>query len=299
MDSIVRKIDKKGAIFSAQGNVYLVIKGNTLILNPSWVKKVCDKYKTDGIVLLKDVVILNEKRGKYLKGEYLIYNPDGSYSLISGNGLACASAYISKYYRFQGEPLIFYNDYIEATVIPNREGGFFVGFRKTDFITPYHLSLSKDLAQELGLKAVPSEIEAYYLEMPNEHLVILLERFQGNLKSLPLRDIAERVKKETSLDANISLVKPILEERTPLEQKVRDILARGKYEVRVWERGAGETGSCGSAAAAITNLLIHLGANLPEYKFYMPGGVIKTLYSEPTIYVESKPEFLREVDLFS
>jgi len=291
MDSIVKKVRNFGAVFSAQGNVYLVLEGDTLILNPSWVKRTCSKYETDGIVLLKDISLSNDRMRKYVRAEYLIYNPDGSYALISGNGLASASAYILRYKGFSGELLLFFNDYIESTVIPNKESGFFVGFRKTDFVNPFRIPFP----ESLGL---PSDLEAYYLEMPNEHLVVLLEGYDNDLSTLNLDRIVEVIKRETDLDANISLVRPIVEEKSSLEQGVREILARGKYQVRVWERGVGETGSCGSAAAAITNLLVNLGANLPEYKFCMPGGVIKTLYTDPMIYIESKPELLREVKIY-
>ncbi len=279
----VQKIDPLGLIFSAQGNKYLVIKSETLILNPSWVKRVCLDEEIDGITVLRNISILPKgSDGKYAKAEFLIYNSDGSYSLISGNGLASGAAFIFKRYDFKGEPLLFYNDYVESTVIPDREGGFYVGFRITNFTS------------ELSISFTSIADKGYYLEMPNEHLVIPIEDNDTDISEIDLPEVASKIREELNIDANISIFKPILEEPFHAGDELRPILLTSKYQARVWERGVGETGSCGSAAAAMTNLLVLLGANSPEYKFYMPGGVIKTLFSEPVVYIQSKPKLLRE-----
>ncbi len=271
-------------VYSSFGNVYLVFSWVSLILNPAWVRRVCRDEDVDGIVVLGTVDFQNVDSHRFLNVEYLIYNLDGSFSLISGNGIASASEYLRKRYE-DVKFFTFHNEYNVATSVPMDDGTYLVGFSLTEVLSSVELNFQN------------RRLKGFYLEMPNPHLVFLMDE-NLELDEFPLQELAQTVMQEKDMDVNISLVVPEVPDTLPPDMVVEPkVLSATRYKVRVWERGVGETSSCGSAAAAITNLLIHLGVNMPELSFRMPGGLIKVIPNPPVAYLKLRPVYLRTVPL--
>ena len=61
---------------------------------------------------------------------------------------------------------------------------------------------------------------------------------------------------------------------------VARVLGRGDIQARVWERGAGETLACGSAACAIAVAARLLGYCDREVSVHLPGGVLTVTLPE-------------------
>ena len=109
------------------------------------------------------------------------------------------------------------------------------------------------------VKAGGKDLLFNFVSMGNPHAVYFT---QDPVADFPLLEIGPEVE---NLD--------MFPKRANFE--VARVLNRGEIEVRVWERGAGETLACGSGACAVT-----VAARLYEYiddsvKIKLPGGVLQ------------------------
>jgi diaminopimelate epimerase len=95
-----------------------------------------------------------------------------------------------------------------------------------------------------------------FVSMGNPHAVSFLSQ---PVADFPLSEIGPQVEND-----------PIFPERVNLE--IARVLNRNKIEARVWERGAGETLSCGSGACAIAAIAKLKGYTDNRVDIMLPGG---------------------------
>jgi diaminopimelate epimerase len=98
----------------------------------------------------------------------------------------------------------------------------------------------------------------FLLSLGNPHAVSFLSE---SVTSFPLAEIGPKVERH-----------PIFPRRTNFE--VARVLSREKIEARVWERGVGETLSCGSGACAIAVAAELLGYVEKQVDIILPGGTL-------------------------
>ncbi|MCJ7655809.1 MAG: diaminopimelate epimerase, partial [Dehalococcoidia bacterium] len=95
-----------------------------------------------------------------------------------------------------------------------------------------------------------------FVSMGNPHAVTFLSQ---PIADFPLSVVGPQVENH-----------PVFPERVNFE--IARILSRNKIEARVWERGAGETLSCGSGACAIAVIARIKGYIDDEVDIMLPGG---------------------------
>jgi diaminopimelate epimerase len=95
-----------------------------------------------------------------------------------------------------------------------------------------------------------------FVSMGNPHAVSFLSQ---PVADFPLAEIGPQVENH-----------PIFPERVNFE--IARVLNRNKIEARVWERGAGETLSCGSGACAIAVIAKLKGYTDDKVDIMLPGG---------------------------
>ena len=222
----------------ATGNDFILIEARRMKRDWSALAKaMCHRrfgVGADGILLISP----SKKADFYMR----MFNPDGSEAEACGNGLRCAARYAIemglagkseirietpagiKIARARGKRSIQVNmgkPVLKPAAIP-----VVVKSRKTSDGTPVI-----DFPLTVGKK----KLKVTCISMGNPHAVCFIEQ---RVDEFPLAEIGPLVEHH-----------PMFPNRVNFE--IVNVISRKKLRARVWERGAGETLSCGTGACAI------------------------------------------------
>ena len=229
--------------FQGFGNDYIVFEANDLREVSSvedFARTVCHRNTGiggDGIAVL-------EKLNNEADYECRIINPDGSEAGFSGNGTRCAVSYL--YYKnlWQEKSLkLKTRSGIKTYELLEQENStyrFLAELGKPKFNLPNAPELEEETAEEFGLM-IPREemaVRITFVDVGNPVAVIFVEDFA----QIDWRGIGSRIE-----------VAPIFPDRTNVV--FVKVIDKENVEIRIWERGAGETSSSGtcSIAAAVAS----------------------------------------------
>jgi len=198
-------------------------------------------------------------------------NPDGSEAEICGNGLRCFAKYVIDRQIAAGPKLTV------ETLSGSRTVHAFVAQGKVNEVKvnmgvprfnaediPVLIGEREKGRGEVGIMSIldyaldvdGKELTLSFVSMGNPHAVAFLSQ---PVADFPLSEIGPQVERH-----------PIFPERVNYE--VARVLNRTRIEARVWERGAGETLSCGSGACAIAIVARLKGYTGDEVDIILPGG---------------------------
>ncbi|MEO7252404.1 MAG: diaminopimelate epimerase [Arenimonas sp.] len=188
---------------------------------------------------------------------YRIWNSDGSLAQQCGNGARCVAAWLLR--DGAAEPPRFRLD-SPAGVIDVEclaDGRLALDMGRPEFrpVQIPFISNAELPAYELTRDGVALRFGA--VSMGNPHAVILVE------------DVAS---------AAVSTLGPWLQRHASFPEGVNvgfaQILSRGEINLRVYERGAGETLACGSGACAAVAVLVRQGRVDRHVEVHLPGGTL-------------------------
>ncbi len=233
---------------------------------------VCDRHfgvGADGILL-----VLPSKKSDY---RMRIFNPDGSEAEICGNGLRCFARYVvetrrkGKAGKITIETLAGIKEatpYLEKGLVkavrlamgkPSLKLGdlpaALPGYRGKTPVLDYPLQLARSQTRPGG-----KSLALTFVSMGNPHAVHFLKEGEKADK-FPLSKIGPLVENHA-----------FFPRRTNFE--IVQVIDRKTLVARVWERGAGETLSCGSGACAVTVAAKLKGLIGDEVDIKLPGGVL-------------------------
>jgi diaminopimelate epimerase len=190
-----------------------------------------------------------------------IFNPDGSEAEMCGNGVRCLARYALDrgLAQLQDGAIVVETMAGLVTVWPTGEGmrvGMGIPRLRPEEV-PVAVEMDPPLLDVL-LAAAGRQLHLACLSMGNPHAVLLVEE---PVEDFPLAEVGPQVEHH-----------PLFPQRVNLEvARVRD---RHHMDVRVWERGVGETLSCGTGATAAV-VAAHL-RGLVDHKVEvrLPGGLL-------------------------
>lgn len=233
------------------GNDYLVWEGKAKQLTPARVQKICHRTQgvgSDGILEPCDSVVADFG--------VRIWNPDGSIAEKSGNGLRIFAHWL---HYHQGAPKRFRIDTGAC-------------------IVQAHI-LDTDISIDMGVaywesSAIPTvekvwntehvfdaqSIVLYAVGVGNPHCVSFFDTDQ-NLDTLPWKRWGEVLECD-----------PRFPNRTNVQ--FAKVINRNNIEIRIWERGAGETSASGSSSCAVASVAHKLGWVDGDITMHMPGGIL-------------------------
>ncbi len=254
--------------FHGFGNDYIVFEADDLSGVSSiedFARTVCHRHTGiggDGIAVLRKL----EKDADY---ECRIINPDGSEAGFSGNGTRCAVSYL--YYKnlWNAESLkLKTRSGIKNYELLGQESftyRFLAELGKPKFNLPNTHASDADTAEEFGL-LIPREemaVRVTFVDVGNPVAVIFLEDFA----QIDWRTIGGKVE-----------VAPIFPDRTNVVfVKVSD---RDNIEIRIWERGAGETSSSGTCSIAAAVAAISGDKTNRKVSVHAEGGTTEAVWRE-------------------
>lgn len=259
--------------FQGFGNDYIVIERDVLgeIEDVGeFARKICRRHTGvggDGVAILEK---LDDETADFFCE---IVNPDGSIAGFSGNGTRCAVAYL--YYKnlWSDENLRLKtkSGVKNYQLLERAENSFrfLAELGKPDFNlpeTPHNKSSKTENEKEFGL-LIPSEelaVRFTYVNVGNPVAVVFVDDFE----EIAWRRIGKIMESSTEMfpeRTNVVFVKTLNEQN---------------IEIRIWERGAGETASSGTCSIAAAVASAFTDKTRREVSVIAPGGTTEALWRE-------------------
>lgn len=268
----------------ATGNDFVLIEANGI--ERDWSRlaiDICDRHLgigADSLLLLKP----SDKADFRM----FTFDADGSEAEICGNGLRCLARYVIEKGNFDSN--------IEEIAVETTAGtrrlqpdlvnrkiiGFHAIMGKPGFSAeeiPVNTSnRAGDIVDINNVIRYQVDVEEfnlmlYLVSMGNPHAVFFTEQ---PVNEFPMSRIGPQVE-------NLS----IFPRRTNFE--IARVTSKDAIEARVWERGVGETMSCGSGACAIGVVSKSLGFTGSRVSIQLPGGSLDVEYSDAVGVILSGP----------
>jgi diaminopimelate epimerase len=270
--------------FEGFGNDYLVIAAEELraIDIGEFARKICDRENgvvtggsigSDGLAVWEKLESAPENTQKNTAADFSvrIINPDGSEAGFSGNGTRCAVAYFyyKKLWAGPSVKLSTLSGIKKYMLLEETSPGHYwfdaeIGkpkFAASDI--PMALEGSPEVVTDLPLETSEGLIRITALNVGNPVCVIFLKNFD----SYDWRKLGAEI--ETH---------PLFPERTNVVfVKVRDLR---NIEVRIWERGAGETSSSGTCSVAAAVASAFTWKTERNVAVHAPGGTTEVVWRE-------------------
>ena len=226
-------MDIKAYKMDGLGNDFVIIDQRTqgFSLNKDQIIKICDrKYiGCDQLILIK--------KNSEVDASLQFYNSDGSYSEACGNGTRCVADFLSKE-RGQKEITVFISTksgLLKSKILGNNLVETEIGIPKTNWEEiPLSKKLNtKDLKIEIIDKKNNKHIGGIAVNVGNPHAIF----FVNDIESFDLEKIGPEIENNELFPekCNVTLAK---------------VINKNLIKVKVWERGAGLTKACGTAACA-------------------------------------------------
>ncbi len=236
------------AKYEAAGNDFILVQDTApSAQGAAWL---CDRRRgvgADGVIVVS--------RGRDAPLSFRLLNADGTEAEVSGNGLRCLGAFAL------AEGLVAEHDFdVETPAGPKRvtlqPGGATVDMGMPVFsppLIPMKWDGESFLAQPFDLP--DGSATACALSMGNPHLVLFVD---SDPALLDLQELGPNLEHD-----------PRFPNRTNVE--FAHVSGDG-IQARVWERGVGETLSCGTGACAVAVAANETGLAPPEVTVTFPGG---------------------------
>lgn len=227
---------------------------------------------SDGLILIKPSDVADF--------EMDMYNSDGSRGAMCGNGIRCVAKYVYDY-GLTDKTSITVNTasgikYLDLTI----EDGKAVQIRVNmgaPILEPFKIPVisEKEIVLDEPILADGKEYRITAVSMGNPHAVTYID----DVKGLDIEKIGPQFEHH-----------PIFPDRVNTE--FVKVLDRHTVEMRVWERGAGETLACGTGACAVAVASILNGLTEDEVTVKLLGGDLKIYWNrkENLVYMTGPAE---------
>lgn len=214
----------------------------------------------DGIIIIK--------KGKKADFEMVMYNADGSRGAMCGNGIRCVAKYVYDNGLTDKTSISIESMGAVKYIDVNVENGEVVS-AKVDMGAPIlnasDIPVISDKERVINEPITVDGVEYKMtcVSMGNPHAVVFIDE---SPKNFPLEEIGKKFENN-----------PVFPDRTNTEFiRVAD---RKNLEMRVWERGSGETLACGTGACASAVAAILNGLSDNEVTVHLLGGDLKISWS--------------------
>ncbi len=188
-----------------------------------------------------------------------IYNSDGSLAKMCGNALRCIGKILCD--RYPGS-----NRFLVETLS---------GTKKLEIINSFQ---NKAIIEtEIGSPRIVNEVnDITFINVGNDHAVIYVKNLDDNVINR-----AKLISNRYDVNVEVALIKDDL------------------IQMRVWERGAGETLACGTGASAVAYNSFLKGFCGRNVKLELKGGCLLAKYHNDSISLvgEAAINYIGEIDL--
>jgi diaminopimelate epimerase len=224
-------MDIKAFKMDGLGNDFVIIdqRIHDLNLSKDQIIKICDRsfLGCDQLILIK--------KNREIDAGLEFYNSDGSTSGACGNGTRCIADFLSKENNQKEITVWTSSGLLKSKILGNNLVETEIGIPKTNWEEiPLSRKLdTKDLGIEIIDKNNNKHIGGIAVNVGNPHIVF----FVNDIESFDLKKVGPEIENYELFPekCNVTLAK---------------VLNKNLIKVKVWERGAGLTKACGTAACA-------------------------------------------------
>ena len=238
----------------------------------------------DGMILIK--------KGKKADFEMVMYNADGSRGAMCGNGIRCVAKYCfdhkltdKKSFTIESMGAV---KYIDVDV----ENGEVVSAR-VDMGKPslaasqIPVNVNKEKAVDEPVELCDRQFKMTCVSMGNPHAVMFIDEHP---KDFDLEKYGKTAEGNTALFPD------------RVNAEFAKVIDRKNIEMRVWERGSGETLACGTGSCATAVAAITLGLCDNDVTVHLLGGDLNISWSgieKDSVFMSgpAKEVFTGEIDL--
>ena len=213
------------------GNDFIIIdqRFQSIDLSKQQIIKICDRnfIGCDQLIYIK--------KNRKIDAGLEFYNSDGSQSGACGNGTRCVAYFLSKEKNTKEIIVWTTSGNLRSKIIGSNEVETEIGEPKLNWD---QIPLSQNInTKNLGLKLIDNDgkefIGGIAVNVGNPHVIFFLE----NIKNFNLEKLGPEIENNNIFPDKCNLT---------LAEKI----GKNLIKVRVWERGAGLTKACGTAACA-------------------------------------------------
>ena len=239
------------------GNDYLVWEEPAIPVTEDSVRRICHRTKGVGADGILEPV--HSDRAEY---GVRIWNPDGSIAEKSGNGLRIYAHWL---HYIQQAPKRFRIDTGACLVEADIQEDWIAIDMGRAYWSPEDIPTTSVVWQTKHLFS-KREVVLYAVGIGNPHCVSFCDVDQ-ELDELPWREWGALLERDARFPnrTNVQFAK---------------VLSRNAIEIRIWERGAGETSASGSSSCAVAVVAHRLGWVDNVITMQMPGGILQVSIDE-------------------
>jgi len=262
--------------YQATGNDFILIYdlGQRCSLSKEEIVMLCQRHfgiGADGLILVRP-----SQRADF---KMVFFNTDGSEAEMCGNGIRCLAKYVYEYGLTSNEKI-----FVE-TLAGDKELLLFIEEGK---VKKVKVDLGRPVFDRLAIPMLGGEGEVIdqpfkigqmvlrttCLSLGNPHCVIFVE----DTSRAPVQKVGPIIEHS-----------PLFPERTNVE--FVQVLKRSEINLRVWERGVGETLACGTGACAAVVAGVRNGLTKRKAIVHLPGGDLEVEWAnQEEVYLTGPAE---------
>ena len=261
------------------GNDFVIIdqRQKNIALSKDQIIKICDR---DFIGCDQLIYIKNSDNAD---AELEFYNSDGSGSDACGNGTRCVAYLLSKEKNIKNISLQVGSKQLNSKLLDDGQVETIIGVPKTDW---KEIPLSENLdTKNLGLSIKDNNnketVGGIGINVGNPHAIF----FVNEIENFSIEKIGPEIENHKLFPERCNFT---------LAQKIN----KNHYRVKVWERGAGLTKACGTAACAtaVAANLENLRNSRTEIEFSL-GKLIISIDENKQIHMKGPVSTIKEIDI--
>ncbi len=245
------------------GNDFMVVDCITqnIFFSPDLIRRLANRNTGVGFDQLLVVEAPYDPESDF---HYRIFNADGSEVEQCGNGARCFARFV----RMKGLTNKFNIN------VSTKKGKMVLNIEEDDFVT---VNMGEPIFEPNKIPFKAKQAEKTYIIRVNEQTLFCGAVSMGNPHVVtPVDDIQT---------VDIETLGPLLESYERFPERVNagfmQIIDRDEINLRVYERGAGETLACGSGACAAVAVGIYQESLDEEVKVHLPGGDLVIKWKGP------------------
>ena len=261
------------------GNDFVIIdnRSKPIILNNEQILKICDRK----FIGCDQLIFINTHEKSDAKIDF--FNSDGSTSSACGNGTRCVADFLSKENGKKNISLVTSEGELKSDIISDNLVETGIGFGKTNWNEiPLTKNVNtKNLQIEILDNNNKSHIGGTAISVGNPHVVF----FVSDLEIF-----------------NIEKIGPIIENHELFPERcnvtIGQVINEKLIKVRVWERGAGLTKACGTAACAtaFAGFIHNISSNQVDIEF-KTGNLTISIDQDNFIKMKGPVSDIKKIDI--
>lgn len=247
-------------------------------------RELCERHRgigADGLIIFSDTPASPKPRsgtgGTPLRGEgggarMQLFNADGSFSEVSGNGVRCLAAWLARTRAMRPGDSVEIDTDAGCKTLELQAPGTGDGRRLT-----FRAAMGQpEEVQRRSIDVGGTLIDAITLRVGNPQCVVL-----GEVTTQRLHAVAARL-----------AVHPIFPEGSNVE--LARVEAPDRVRILIWERGVGPTDASGTGACAAAVAAIAYGGAARDVQVVAPGGAQRVEWNDAGLFLTGWAEVLFE-----